>query len=73
MYAVQLYSLGLPVTIVVDDFVPFAESGEPLYEKPTAGKALWVMILEKAFAKYNGLYGVLQDSPGYGIWSGSLA
>jgi hypothetical protein len=67
---VQMYALGVPVTVVVDDIVPFTKEGEPHFAKPTAGKGLWVMLLEKAFAKYTGSYIALKGYPGYQVTNG---
>lgn len=62
IYAVNFQSLGLPHTVIVDDQMPLNSSGKLRY----AGIAnnvvrdddgsLWVPILEKAYAKYQGNY-----------------
>lgn len=49
-YAVNLFALGVPMTTVVDDYIPF------VFDRPFAAgvskdNSLWPMILEKAFAK----------------------
>ena len=41
--------------IVVDDYFPTDKVGEPAFAKAT-GNELWVMLLEKAWAKINGNY-----------------
>lgn len=43
--------------MVVDDYVPVNEEGEPLFAKPAGGREIWVMLLEKCWAKLNGTYG----------------
>jgi hypothetical protein len=48
-YSVTLYIQGIPKEIVVDDCFPCLNN-QPLFAKPV-GKELWVMILEKAWAK----------------------
>jgi hypothetical protein len=56
VYAMKLYINGLTPTIVVDDFIPFHnESLKPAFSK-ARGPELWVMLLEKAWAKINGSY-----------------
>lgn len=44
------------VVVIVDDYIPVYESnGQPAFAK-AQGRELWVMILEKAWAKVNGGY-----------------
>lgn len=56
-YSLQLWdeSQSKFVTITVDDFIPVNERGSPVFVKPN-GNEMWVMILEKAFAKLMGSY-----------------
>ena len=59
IYAVQFYTLGVPHTVVVDDYLPLQSWGGKLatiYASPSADKAIFGPILEKAFAKYHGNY-----------------
>ena len=66
MYAVNLYTLGVPHTVVVDDFLPLSvvkdDNGNPTNEYSTIfghvaeDGSLWGAILEKAFAKLHGNY-----------------
>ena len=59
VYGVNMYALGVPTTIVVDDFLPMSES-DGNYSTPFApvsdDKGVWGTILEKAFAKFYGNY-----------------
>ena len=48
---------GVLTEVVVDDYVPVNEEGEPLFAKPAGGREIWVMLLEKCWAKLNGSYG----------------
>jgi hypothetical protein len=80
-YAVQLYSgkkinSGTDnerdegwVTIVVDDLFPCGnQSGEPIFAQTgEKSDALWVLILEKAFAKFCGSYCGLDG--GHPVWA----
>ena len=54
-----MYALGVPSTILVDDFLPMSES-DGNYSTPFApvsdDKGVWGTILEKAFAKFYGNY-----------------
>ena len=60
IYGVNLYTLGVPHTVIVDDFLPLTDYGDGKLVTQAAGKggdgALWGPILEKAFAKYHGNY-----------------
>ena len=63
IYAVNFYALGLPVTVVVDDYIPFTKGTKTPIFAGTGSKAvegevgsLWMLIFEKAFAKYHGNY-----------------
>jgi hypothetical protein len=48
-YSVIIYINGIPTEVLVDDYFPCLE-GKPLFSKPV-GNELWVMLLEKAWAK----------------------
>ena len=60
LYAVQLYALGLPMTIVVDDYLPAIEQEDKsfttLFSELTKESPLWTVMIEKAFAKRYGNY-----------------
>ena len=59
IYGVNFYTLGVPHTVIVDDFLPLytykSKYYAPLGDISVDG-ALWGAILEKAFAKYHGNY-----------------
>lgn len=64
IYAFRLHQLGLPVTVTIDDYLPFARSREEMlheesdlaYSRFTENGSVWAQLLEKAFAKYLGSY-----------------
>ena len=57
IYGVNFYTLGVPHTIIVDDYLPLnKEDDSTLYAKVGADGAIWGPILEKAFAKLHGNY-----------------
>ena len=60
IYALQFYTLGIPHTVIVDDYLPLQKKKggtyATVYAKPSADKAIFGPILEKAFAKYHGNY-----------------
>jgi len=47
---------GLLREVVVDDFVPVTSDDKPVFAKPSGGKEIWVIILEKCWAKLYGSY-----------------
>lgn len=55
VFAVKLRKNGEEQYVVVDNFIPCYEGGEPAFSKAN-GNELWVMILEKAWAKTHGSY-----------------
>eukprot|EP00995_Heteronema_vittatum_P005895 NODE_192_length_1663_cov_367.282528_g130_i0.p1 GENE.NODE_192_length_1663_cov_367.282528_g130_i0~~NODE_192_length_1663_cov_367.282528_g130_i0.p1 ORF type:complete len:434 (-),score=113.49 NODE_192_length_1663_cov_367.282528_g130_i0:280-1581(-) len=68
-YTVRIYDKPEEkwVEVSVDDLVPCAEaSGRPLFAQPH-GNEMWVMLYEKAFAKYCGSYAGL--SGGNTVWA----
>ncbi len=59
IYGVNLWSLGVPHTVIVDDYMPHFEwNGETMspFSKIARDNGMWIQILEKAFAKYHGNY-----------------
>mmetsp|Transcript_23161 Transcript_23161/g.30877 ORF Transcript_23161/g.30877 Transcript_23161/m.30877 type:complete len:202 (+) Transcript_23161:141-746(+) len=52
-YAVNFYSLGVPHTVELDDYMPYI-NGKKVGARATGDGALWPLILEKAFAKMRG-------------------
>ena len=72
IYAVNLYTLGMPHTVIVDDYLPLTEAGHDsfmtFYAHVSKDKGLWGPILEKAFAKYHGNYEHLSGGdPNYAV------
>lgn len=53
-YQLCLNKDGIPTNIVVDDFLP-CKFGKPIFTKGQ-GNELWVLLLEKAYAKMHGSY-----------------
>ena len=59
IYRVRLCKNGEWVTVTIDDFFPCYPEGEPIFAKCHANE-MWVMILEKAYAKLHGNYYLLR-------------
>jgi calpain-15 len=81
IYGLNLYVLGVPYTMMIDDIVPIhKETGTTTFAGKSNDKALWGILIEKAFAKLHGSYEaiiagdpihsiqVLSGSPGYYNW-----
>ena len=54
-----MYAVGVPITIVVDDYLPFQMTmagWRPILATIGTDNALWGPLIEKAFAKLNGNY-----------------
>ncbi len=65
IYGVNMYALGIPHTVIVDDYLPVAEQWDnesqsyvegTVFNKISRDGSLWASILEKAFAKFHGNY-----------------
>ena len=64
IYGVNLYALGVPHTVIVDDFLPLQKlrqrdgsfAYETLFAHVTKDQSMWGVILEKAMAKLHGNY-----------------
>ena len=58
IYGVNFYTLGVPHTVIVDDFIPVTKWGTTWTHKMTVGPgtdgSMWGTVIEKAFAKYHG-------------------
>lgn len=55
IYRVKLCKNGEWLTVTIDDYFPCFPLGSPLFSK-AHGNELWVMLLEKAYAKLHGNY-----------------
>lgn len=59
-YQVKLFKEGQEELIQLDDYIPVNMfTNGPVFSRSTSGLDLWVCLLEKAFAKYNGSYGAI--------------
>ena len=56
VYGVQFWNLGVPVTTVIDDYIPTYSWGDSAMEAISDNKGMWPILLEKAFGKFHGNY-----------------
>ena len=59
LYRVKLCKNGEWVTVTVDDYFPCYPMGGPIFSQ-SSGNELWVLVLEKAYAKLHGNYYLLK-------------
>ena len=61
-----MWLLGMPITVIVDDHLPMERYSETTtrYAQVASDGALWGTILEKAFAKYLGMYEAIDAGSG---------
>ena len=57
-YEIKMYYKGIERITVVDDLIP-CSNGKPIFSK-NKGNELWVMLIEKAYAKLAGSYGAIE-------------
>lgn len=53
IYMVQLYMMGMNINVILDDYFPCHEGSTDIIFSNANGNELWVLLLEKAFAKLN--------------------
>jgi hypothetical protein len=58
VYGIQMYALGVPITVMVDDHLPlYGSSGSRTrYSQIGTDGSVWGPLMEKAFAKFHGNY-----------------
>jgi len=59
IYGVNIYALGVPHTIIIDDYLPLRSNGsqlETFFAHIGDDNSFWGPVLEKAFAKLHGNY-----------------
>lgn len=60
IYRLKLYRLGEWINVTVDDFFPCYYNGQPMFTRGQPDE-IWVMLLEKAYAKLLGSYDALKQ------------
>ena len=55
IYRVKLCKNGEWVVVTIDDYIPCYYNGGPIFSRAN-GEELWVLLLEKAYAKMHGCY-----------------
>lgn len=59
IYMARVLFKGVYQEVVVDDYFPCSEQGVLLGAQPAGGKEIWVMVVEKAWAKLHGSYDII--------------
>ncbi len=55
VYGLNMYKNGKKVHVIIDDYIPVDGNGQ-LYMSKAHGNELWVILIEKAYAKLHGSY-----------------
>ena len=55
IYAANMYLIGVPITVVVDDYLPMVDNNT-IFGSIGKDGSLWGAIAEKLFAKLSGNY-----------------
>jgi hypothetical protein len=61
IYTLRFYKRGQWKNVVIDDRIPCDMTGTPLYARSKDPQQIWVLLLEKAYAKMHGCYEALVD------------
>lgn len=84
IYRIKLWSLGVPVEVVIDDFVAMKYDSTPAFAKLGPNNEIWPLLIEKAIAKVvanydmttaltpNDAMSILTGAPGDSFTSSSL-
>ena len=51
IYSIRLWNMGIPVSVVIDDYFAFKADNTPAFAPLSPQKEIWPMLLEKAIAK----------------------
>lgn len=58
IYQIRICKNGEWITVTIDDYIPCRYNGGPMFSRG-AGNEMWVMLMEKAYAKVHGCYQAL--------------
>ena len=53
IYSIRLYELGVPISVVIDDYLPISDL---IATVDVNSKETWPLLIQKAFSKLNGNY-----------------
>jgi len=60
IYKIKICKGGIWHTVTIDDYFPCSLEGGPFFSRNMIGNELWVLLLEKAYAKLHGNYFTLR-------------
>ena len=60
IYKIKLWKNGEWVIVTVDDYIPWRYNGGPMFSRSNNNE-MWVMLMEKAYAKLHGSYQALSQ------------
>ena len=53
IYGMNMYALGVPTSVVIDDYL-VTQGSQTIFTDPGTDKSMWVPFFEKALAKFHG-------------------
>lgn len=62
VYAVRVWHRNTWKWLLVDDWVPVDCNGQPQFIRSRSGNEIWMVVLEKAYAKLHGSYQMMRGS-----------
>jgi hypothetical protein len=60
VYSIRLYELGVPLSVVIDDYLPISGTQNLFVKANTPQKETWPLLIEKAFSKLHGNYKAIE-------------
>jgi calpain-15 len=60
IYSLRFYELGVPISIVIDDYLPISGTQNLFVKANAPQKETWPLLIEKAFSKIHGNYKAIE-------------
>ena len=60
IYSIRFYELGVPISVVIDDYLPISGTQNLFVKANTPQKETWPLLIEKAFSKIHGNYKAIE-------------
>jgi calpain-15 len=60
IYSIRFYELGVPISVVIDDYLPISGTQNLFVKANTPQKETWPLLIEKAFSKIHGNFKAIE-------------
>jgi calpain-15 len=60
IYSIRFYELGVPISVVIDDYLPISGTQNLFVKANTPQKETWPLLIEKAFSKIHGNFHAIE-------------